>query len=403
MTEIINTNSPSLSGEKGSLANIRNEAKDPEMFAALIERRYALPGKELDLNSHFANDPVEAAQHVKLEGIDVNSLQDPVDKLGVAAAKISAAEKSVNPPEKQKQDFEGIRQNLLGAIPFLQEEKVAGAAVKIGSAMTILSLATSCIHPANLNMVSPTSTQEAAAMVETYQPTKETTPFVTYAENTPMPPEGLPINGPVTVDGERQKFQYDESTGEWVIYDAEGKPEIVWNADLGLPLATDQFENLTYSIGTNYGKRPDLSSIDKNVYQKFMNDFSSDPTVIENFKEYNLSEEDLKNIDFNFIRIDWNDYRGKALEDLTPENGWIKMGLDRTKYISFVKYSKEGNTLTIIRFTWGDILPGELQDFFIKAGNSDENKFVEDRDYKEELQDFVKKVTYSSSSYTYEP
>lgn len=85
-----------------------------------ISRRFCEPSKDIYRNvPKLQNDPLKAIESVDWLGPSLTEIDDPIEGLVVAAAKLETAQRELHLAPKQRENFEGHKQNIDGAIGFL--------------------------------------------------------------------------------------------------------------------------------------------------------------------------------------------------------------------------------------------------------------------------------------------
>lgn len=173
---------------KSSIPGERVDIIDPTQLVLQAARRGCTPDVKIYNNApELKTDPVKAAQHI---GYDASSLPLPDEfqnfvakTLIEAAAKVQTASDNLNLTPKQKEHFDGVKTNYLGAIPFYsgpaaqvlervkddsrhEANKLTGKIVKSAAeGLLVLQMATGC----NINAKPIEITPTTSPIVETTQ------------------------------------------------------------------------------------------------------------------------------------------------------------------------------------------------------------------------------------------
>lgn len=137
---------------------------DPEKTSQMIARSLCEPTSALyKRNPSLKKDPFKAMGEVSLTDIREEDIKDPVAGLVVGAAKLETAKKELNLDSKQKDIFDGVLDNIHGAIAWASQNKTFRKAV-IGAEVAALTLTSAgCINVVNTPEIIPT----ASPVVET--------------------------------------------------------------------------------------------------------------------------------------------------------------------------------------------------------------------------------------------
>ena len=159
-----------------------------------FSRKYCEPTELIYKNDpELAKDPFKAIAAIDWHGPSLEKVSDPVDGLLVARAKLDVAEKELRLNVKQKEHFSGVKENIDGAIGFLDtlRSKAESKAVRaIASGATIIGMtlgAAGCGNALARPIEEPTSTPPIVEMSPTpFEPSTPINPTLTVS---PKPTE----------------------------------------------------------------------------------------------------------------------------------------------------------------------------------------------------------------------
>ena len=127
---------------------------DPEKIILQVGRRFCEPSEKLYRNaSNLKDDPLKAIESVDWTGSPLTEIKDPIDGLVVAAAKLHTAQNELPLNPKQKEHFEGFRQNIEGAVGFLGalESTIKSKVIRtVASGATVVTMALSAAGCGNV-------------------------------------------------------------------------------------------------------------------------------------------------------------------------------------------------------------------------------------------------------------
>ena len=246
---------------------------DPEIISQSIARMCE-PGDRLyKRDASLKKDPFKAIAEVKIHGIDESEIKDPVEGLLIGAAKLETAKKELNLAPKQKEAFDGVLENIHGAIAWARgaaedarDYVIANKVVRktlIGAQVVGLTLTSAgCVNAVKTPDVAFTQTPVPA---ETFTPTPtETLPTPTTVIATPTETATLSveqqnkneivtnINNFLTAEGE---FSDEKLVGQLFVYD---DPNRTRNEDLGLFLLSPNIANIQGLILGSVQKENDV-------------------------------------------------------------------------------------------------------------------------------------------------
>ncbi|KKR54248.1 MAG: hypothetical protein UT88_C0001G0001, partial [Candidatus Woesebacteria bacterium GW2011_GWD2_40_19] len=127
---------------------------DPEKIILQVGRRFCEPSEKLYKNaSDLKDDPLRAIESVDWTGSPLTEMGDPIDGLVVAAAKLHTAQNELPLNPKQKEHFEGFRQNIEGAVGFLGalESTIKSKVIRsVATGATVVTMALSAAGCGNV-------------------------------------------------------------------------------------------------------------------------------------------------------------------------------------------------------------------------------------------------------------
>ncbi len=127
---------------------------DPEKIILQVGRRFCEPSEKLYKNaSDLKDDPLKAIESVDWTGSPLTEIKDPIDGLVVAAAKLHTAQNELPLNPKQKEHFEGFRQNIEGAVGFLGalESTIKSKVIRsVATGTTVVTMALSAAGCGNV-------------------------------------------------------------------------------------------------------------------------------------------------------------------------------------------------------------------------------------------------------------
>ena len=175
---------------------------DPEKIILQVGRRFCEPSEKLYKNaSDLKDDPLRAIESVDWTGSPLTEMGDPIDGLVVAAAKLHTAQNELPLNPKQKEHFEGFRQNIEGAVGFLGalESTIKSKVIRsVATGATVVTMALSAAGCGNVVKSYVEITPNTSLPVEvTNVPLETSTSFSTpetFSTETETPPtaEGSP-------------------------------------------------------------------------------------------------------------------------------------------------------------------------------------------------------------------
>jgi len=244
---------------------------NPEEISRDIARSLCEPSERLyKRDPELKKDPFKAMGEVRLAGKNESEIPDPLEGLFVGAAKLETAKKELNLTPKQKEAFNGVLENIHGAIAWAkgatEEAKDYIAANKvvrktlIGAQVVGLTLTSAgCV-----NVVKPSEAAftETPVPAETFTPTptEALTPTPTEtATSTPLateqPTELAPIPEAITNtlsaltqelnknnEREEKTFEVVQKDGAWVLTENIAKRE-TFNSTYNMQ--TEKYESET--------------------------------------------------------------------------------------------------------------------------------------------------------------
>lgn len=159
--------------------------------SAEISRRYCEPSKEIYTgSSELRDDPFKAIESVRWLGPSLARIEDPVAGLLVASAKLDTAQKELRLAPKQRGHFEGLKQNIDGAIGFLSalESTLKSKVIRrIASGTAVVSMALNAAGCVNAVGDYVEITPNTSPMVEVTNIPMETPTAFPTLEPTPAP------------------------------------------------------------------------------------------------------------------------------------------------------------------------------------------------------------------------
>ena len=227
----------------------RDQNFDPEKVSKSIARSLCEPTDSLYKRSPaLKNDPFKAMGEVKLTGISEDEIKDPVEGLLIGAAKLETAKHELNLSPKQKEAFDGVMENIHGAIAWAGQNKTVRKAL-IGAEVVGLTLSSAgCVNAIN--------TPEATQTLPT--PIVEITPGATPTETPTTFPTDVPSGANVT---ETQVAVTER--GEVTIDDVK-------NVEPSKKIAIDSNGVLTgFPEGTSQEKLDAVTNYYKTIQKKF--------------------------------------------------------------------------------------------------------------------------------------
>jgi len=115
-----------------SETNQRKLESDPEKISQEISRALCEPTEELyKRNRKLQEDPIAANESVNLINGGEEEIKNPAEGLVVAAAKLETAKNELNLSAKQKETFNGFKENIHGAAAFLKGARGKAARVAV--------------------------------------------------------------------------------------------------------------------------------------------------------------------------------------------------------------------------------------------------------------------------------
>ena len=202
--------------------------------AAEISRRFCEPSEGIYKNSpELTKDPFKAIEAVNWHGPSLTEIEDPVDGLLVAAAKHETAQRELRLTPKQREHFEGVRQNIDGAIGFLDTLRsrlesravraVASGATVIGMALGAAGCGNAIARPIDeitpntspITETTPTDNQEVSTITPemTVFPKESSTPVEIWGASYPTSSENF-IQKPSISGAEARKIIIEKGAGE---------------------------------------------------------------------------------------------------------------------------------------------------------------------------------------------
>ncbi|MFA6446502.1 MAG: hypothetical protein WCW14_04630, partial [Candidatus Paceibacterota bacterium] len=162
---------------------------DPEKIVLHASRRFCEPSESIYKNSpELLNDPIKAIESVDWHGFPLSEINDPVEGLVVASAKLKVAEKELHLSPKEKEVYSGFRENIDGAIGFLGtlRSKLESKMVRsIASGATIVGMALGAAGCGNV-------IGSYVEITPTTSPVTETSPIDSPTETAPpLPTPGI--------------------------------------------------------------------------------------------------------------------------------------------------------------------------------------------------------------------
>lgn len=143
-----------------------------------ISRRYCEPSREIYTgSSELRNNPFKAIESVDWLGPSLTEIEDPVEGLVVAAAKLETAQRELHLVPKQKELFEGLKENIDGAIGFLGalESTLKSKVIRsVASGATVVTMALSAAGCGNV-------VKSYVEITPNISPVTETTPTDSFA------------------------------------------------------------------------------------------------------------------------------------------------------------------------------------------------------------------------------
>lgn len=238
---------------------------DPEKASALISRNYCEPGEALYKRGQtLKNDPFKAIKEVELLGINEKEITDPITGLIIAAAKLDTARKELDLSPKQVKIFDGLKENINGAIAWAGTNKLLRKTLISAQVISLTLSSAGCIN-ATISPVEASSTSSTVE-VATANPIMSVD-IPTTSLNTPKPTDLFTITPTIT------------PTEAFTISGIEvaSYPTTSENLITTPSISGDKAEKIIVDLGA--GNDLDLL---KNIYRKGgLQDSTFEPIVIE--------------------------------------------------------------------------------------------------------------------------
>jgi len=226
---------------------------DPEKISQTIARSLCEPTDSLYKRTPaLKNDPFKAMGEVKLTGISETEIKDPIEGLVIGAAKLQTAKHELNLSPKQKDVFEGVLENIHGAVAWAGQNKMVRKAL-IGAEVVGLTLSSA-------GCVNAITTPEATSPMPT--------PVVEIATSTPT--ENVSTETPTTFPTDVPSGANVTETQSAVTERGEVTVEDVKNVEPSKKIAIDSNGVLTgFPEGTSQEKLDAVANYYQAIQKKF--------------------------------------------------------------------------------------------------------------------------------------